>query len=116
MQPSSTVLDKRQVLGTRHRERTRGSLRRPEDAVRKGETVTQGGLHEIIFLRRSRGLNQCPECITKAIQLSRILLIYTGYVTAELRSAVSLGPAGVPAQANIRGLKCPIDLSKNNRR
>jgi hypothetical protein len=116
MQPSTTVIDRRQVLGTRHRERTCGGPRRPKDAVHEQETVTLRGLHEKIFLRRSRGRNQCPECITKSIQLLRIVLIYTGYVTAELRSAVSIGSTGVLAQTNVRALKCPIDLSKNNRR
>ena len=116
MQPSTTVVDKRQVLDTRHRERTCGGPRRPKDAVREEETITLRRLHEELFLRSSRGLNQCPECVTKSIQLLRIVLIYTGYVTAELRPAVSVGSTGVRAQTNIRALKCPIDLSKNNRR
>ena len=53
---------------------------------------------------------------THLIQLLRVVLIYTSYVTAELRSAVSIGSTRVLAQTNIHALKCPIDLSKNDRR
>jgi hypothetical protein len=39
MQPPSAVIDKRQVLDKRHRERTWGSSSRPKDAVREEEAV-----------------------------------------------------------------------------
>jgi len=116
MQPPTTVIDKRQVLDTRHRERTWGSHRRPKDAVREDEAVTLRGLHEEVFLRRSHGLNQCPKRIAKSIQLLRIMLIHADYVTAELRAALPAGSTGVRAHTNIRAFKCPIDLTKNNRR
>jgi hypothetical protein len=116
MQPSTVLIDRGQVFGSRHREKTCGGLRRPKDTVHEEETVTLSGLHEEIFLRRSRGLDQCSERLAKPMQLLRIVLIYAGYITAELRSAVSLWSTGVLAQPNIGILKCPIDLSKNNRR
>jgi hypothetical protein len=115
MQPSGAGVDRRQVFGTRHGKRTCGALRRPKDAVNEDEAVTPSGVHEEIFLRRSGGLNQRSECNAKSIQLLRIVLIYTGDVTPELRSAVSIGATGVPAQTNMRALKCPIDVSKHDR-
>jgi hypothetical protein len=54
--------------------------------------------------------------MAKPIQLSRIMLIHVDDITAELRSARSVGTAGVLAETNIRGFKCPIELTKRNRR
>ena len=87
MQPPTTVIDKRQVLDVRHCERTWGSLRRPKDADREDKAVTFRGLHEEILLRRGHFLNHCPEGSAQSSQLFRIMLIYAGFVTAELRSA-----------------------------
>lgn len=116
MQPPTTVIDKRQVLDTCHRERTWGSPRRPKDTVREEEAVTLRGLHEEILLRRSHFLNQCAERIAKSIQLLGIMLIHAGQITAELRSALPGGSTRVLAQMNIRAFKYPIDLTKRNRR
>jgi hypothetical protein len=116
MQPPSTVIDTRQVLDTRHRERTWGSPRRPKDAGREEEAVTFRGLHEELLLRRSDFLDQCAERIAKSIQLLGIMLIHAGYVAAELRSALPAGSTGVLAQTNIRAFKYPIDLTKRDRR
>jgi len=116
MQPPATVIDKRRVLYMRHRERTWGSLRPPKDAVREEKAVTLRGLHEKILLRRGHFFYQCPERIAKSIQLSRIVLICAGYVTPELRSARSDGSTGVLAHPNIRAFKCPVNVTKGDRR
>ncbi len=116
MQPPTTVIDRRQVLDTGHRERTWGSHGRPKDAVREEEAVTLRGFDEEIFLRCSHFLNQCPQRIAKSIQLLRIILINAGYVTAELRSALPGGSAWVLGPTNIHVCKYPIDLTKRNRR
>ncbi|MDB5040594.1 MAG: hypothetical protein JWN27_1320 [Candidatus Eremiobacteraeota bacterium] len=116
MQPPGTVIDKRQVFDTRHRERTWRSPRRPKDFVREDEAVALRGLHEELLLRRSHFLNQCPKRIAKSFQLLRIMLIHADYITAELRSARSVGSTGVLARTNARAFKCPIDLTKRNRR
>ena len=110
------VIDERQILDTRHPERTCRSLRRLKDAFHVEEAITLRGLYEEVFLRRSHFFNQGSERVGKSIQLLRIVLIHAGHVTAELRSAGPGGSTGVLAQTNIHGFKRSIELTKRNGR
>ncbi len=114
LQPPAAVIDPCQVLDTGHRERARSRLSRPEDALREEEAVTLGPPYEKLDLRRGDLVDQRPERIAEPIQLSRIVLVHAGDVTAESGSARPAGLAGVLARTNARAFECPIDLTKRN--